>query len=638
MTLFVSTPTGAPSRSATLFRARPSHLALCAASLLAFVVPTQAQQADTAGQQTVLVTASRFGQAPRDVLSDNTTITSDEIRQSGATSLIDLLQQKRGVEVVTTGGAGTTSSVFLRGSSSEQTVVLVDGMRIGSSTIGSATWENIPLSQVDHVEIVYGPLSSLYGSDAVGGVVQVFTKKGDGKPTVSATVGFGTYDTRTIDASVLGSGGDNNRFHYSLDVARDESKGFSATKPTVLFGLYDADKDGYNKESASGQFSFDLAKGHEIGVSFLQSENKAQYDNGADYNDYNVQRLNTVRIYAHDQFLPNWTSNLQFAQSSDYAFSTNGPNWLAYGETPSNRFKTTQNVFSWQNDINLSGNVLQLVAERREEKVDTDTDGLEGERDTNSLAASYQWKSDNQLAVLSLRDDDSNQYGKKTTGSLAYGYRFAPSWRVNASYGTSFRAPTFNELYFPYYGSLSVKPELGKNTEAGVVYDDGTTRLNAVVFHNRVTDLIVYDSSCYCAKNVDEALLEGLSIGGSTRFGNFSVRASADFQNPHDETTDTTLLRRAKQHGSVGLDYRQGKYLVGVDSLISGKRYDNGPNSGTVTLPGYALLNLHASADLTDDLSLVGRWGNALNRDYELAYGYATPGSNVYVGLRYGFK
>ncbi len=584
----------------------------------------------------MLVTASRFAQSPADVLTDNTVITADDIRQSGATNLLDLLQQKRGVEIATNGGPGTTASVFLRGANSEQTVVLVDGVRVGSSTIGGATWENIPLSQIDHIEIVYGPLSSMYGADAVGGVVQIFTKKGDGTPTPYAEVGFGTYDTRTVDAAISGSGADQNRFHYSLDVSRNESVGFSATKPYAPFGAYNPDNDGYDKESASGQFSFDLAKGHEIGFSFLQSENKAQFDDGPDYNDYDFERLNTLRLFANDQFTPNWGSRLQLSQSMDYLLSTNGPDWLANGETPTNRFQTTQTDFTWQNDIQIAGNVLQLLVERREEKIDTDTGGLEGERDTNSFAASYQWKSGKQLAVLSLRDDDSNQYGTQTTGSIAYGYHFAPTWRANASYGTSFRAPTFDELYYPYYGNTSIKPEQGRNTEVGVVYDDGTSHVNATLYHNHVTDLIEYDSTCFCAMNVDSALLEGLTLGGSTKFGNFIARASVDFQDPHDETTDTLLERRAREHASLGLDYRQGKYQVGMDSVFSSKRYDDAAN--TTVLGGYSVWNLHASIDLGSQWSMVARWSNILNKDYELAYGYNTPGSNVYLGLRYGFK
>jgi vitamin B12 transporter len=634
MNFFVSSQSEARP-SAVAYRKR---FALSAACAIPFLVSqlSQAQQSNAAGDQTVVVTASRFAQSPSDVLSDNTVISSDEIRQSGAINLLDLLQQKRGLEIVTTGGPGTTSSVFLRGASNEQTVVLVDGARIGSSTLGGATWESIPLAQIDHVEIVYGPLSSLYGADAVGGVVQIFTRKGDGAATPSASVGFGSYNTRTIDASVFGSGANDNRLHYALGVARNEADGFSAAKPNAPYGVYDPDKDGYDKESASGQLSFDIAKGHEIGFGFLQAQNKAQFDNGPGYDDQNLERLNTLRLYARDQFLPNWTSNLQLSQAEDYVLATNGPYWQLYGETPSNRFKTTQTNLTWQNDLNIGTDVLQLLAERREEKIDSDTSGLSGQRDTNSIAASYQWKRDAQLAVFSLRDDDSNQYGSQTTGSLGYGYKITPAWRVNASYGTSFRAPTFNELYFPGYGSTSIKPEHGRDAEAGLAYDDGQSRLTAVVYRNRITDLVVYDSTCYCAKNVDQAVLTGLSLGGSTKLGDFSAHASLDFQDPHDETTHTVLARRAKQHGSVGIDYRKSKYQIGVDGIFSGKRYDDAANA--TQLGGYAAWNLHASMDIGQDWSVVGRWNNVLNRDYELAYGFATAASNLYLGLRYGFK
>ena len=634
MNFFVLNQSGV-RRPAVAYR---NALALSAACAITLLVPQsgQAQQNNTAGDQTVVVTASRFAQAPSDVLSDNTVISSDEIRQSGAIDLLDLLQQKRGLEIVTTGGPGSTSSVFLRGASNEQTVVLVDGVRIGSSTLGGATWESIPLAQIDHVEIVYGPMSSLYGADAVGGVVQIFTRKGDGTATPSASVGFGSYNTRTVDASVFGSGANDNRFHYALGVARNESDGFSATKPNAPFGIFDPDKDGYDKESASGQLSFDLAKGHEIGFGFLQAENKAQFDNGPGYDDQNFERLNTMRVYARDQFLPNWTSNLQLSQAEDYLLATNGPYWQLYGETPTNRFQTTQTNLSWQNDLRLGTDVLQLLAERREEKIDTDTSGLSGQRNTNAVAATYQWKSEAQLAVFSLRNDDSDQYGSQTTGSVGYGYKVTSAWRVNASYGTSFRAPTFNELYFPDYGSTSIKPEHGRDAEAGLAYDEGKSHFTAVMYHNQVTDLVVYDSTCFCAKNVDQALLTGLSLGGSTSLGDFNAHASLDFQDPHDETTHTLLARRAKQHGSIGIDYRQSKYQIGVDGIFSGKRYDDAAN--TTQLAGYAAWNLHASMDLGQDWSVVGRWNNVLNRDYELAYGFATAASNLYLGLRYGFK
>jgi vitamin B12 transporter len=598
-----------------------------------------AQTTDDAGAQTVIVTASRTPQAPRDVLSDNIVITADEIQQSGQTSLVGLLQQKRGVEITTTGGPGTTSSVFIRGAANEQSIVLIDGVRIGSSTVGGATWENIPLSQIDHIEVVYGPLSSFYGADAMGGVVQIFTKQGDGAPHPSVMVGYGSYDTRSVDASVAGATNGDTKIHYAFDVAHDESTGFSATKPSAGPYTYNPDKDGYNKDSVSGQLSIDVAKGHVLGLGFLQSRNNAQFDYGLGFDDRDIEHLNNYMLYSRDQFIPGWTSFLQLSRSEDKNWSTNG------ADTPSSTYDTTQTNFSWQNDIAFGANVLQLILERREEKVDTNTDGLGGERDTNSIAASYQWKSGNQLAVVSIRDDDSSQFGSQTTGSVAYGYHLTSALRVNASLGTSFRAPTFNELYFPGYGIASNKPEKGKNAETGLYYDDGKSQLSAVYFHNHITDLLVYAATCPieadshpygCSYNVDNALLSGVSLGARTKLGNFALHGSLDFQDPRDETTDRILARRARRHGSVGVDYQDGKMRAGVESVFSGKRFDDAGN--TQVLGGYGILNLHASIDLNTDWTLFARWNNVLNKGYELAYGYATPGSNLFAGLRYGFK
>lgn len=591
--------------------------------------------------QTVIVTASRNAQAPRDVLSDNTIITSDEIAQSGATNLIDLLQQKRGIEITTTGGPGTSASVFVRGANSEQTLVLIDGVRIGSSTLGGATWENIPLAQVDHVEIVYGPLSSLYGADALGGVVQIFTKQGDGTPHPSVMVGFGSYNERAVEASVGGSTSGDNKFHYALDVARDESDGFPATTPAAGPYSYNPNKDGYDKDSVSGQFSFDLAKGHAIGLNFLTSQNNAGFDQNPVYVDHMVENLDSYSLYSRDQLAAGWNSLVQLSQSKDKASNTNLPS------SPNSIFDTTQNQLSWQNDFAIGTDLLQIIVGRLEEKVDTNTAGLGGERDTNSIAGSYQWKSGNQLAVLSLRDDDSSQYGSQTTGGLAYGYHLTSALRANVSYGTSFRAPTFNELYYPGYGISSNQPEKGKNAEAGLYYDDGKSQLSAVYYHNQITDLLVYAPVCPieqsshpygCAYNVDRALLSGLSFGGRTKFGDFTLHGSLDFQDPKDETTDTILVRRARRHGEIGLDYQAGQIVAGVDSVFSSTRSDVDYNSDNVTLGGYGAVNLHADYQFSKDWTLFGRWNNVLNKSYELAYGYATPGSNVFVGVRYGFK
>jgi vitamin B12 transporter len=583
----------------------------------------------------VVVTATRTPRIATEVLSDNVVITPDDIAQSGQTSLVDLLQRQRGMEITRNGGSGTNSSVFLRGAANTQSVVLVDGVRVGSSTTGGATWASIPLSQIDHVEIVYGPLSSLYGADAMGGVVQIFTKKGEGAPAPTISAGFGSYNTRNLEAGISGSTGGEHNVRYAVHAAHESADGFSSTK-SGGFG-FNPDKDGYQSDSASGQFSVGLAKGQEVGLNFLQSRLNAQFDSSAAFNDRNVQKLDTLALYSKNRIVSNWLSTMQLSQSDDKLDS------IVFSGTTF--FNTRQNDLSWQNDISLGTDLLQLVAERREEKGDTSTAALNRTRVTNSIAAAYQLRRGAHLATLNMRNDDSSQFGSNTTGSVAYGYRITRTLRANASYGTSFRAPTFNELYFPGYGTASNKPERGRNTEAGLYYEDGNTQWSAAYYRNRITDLLVYAAVCPvdqaghpfgCAYNVNQALLTGISLGASTRFGNYTARASLDLQDPRDETVGHTLVRRARQHGTVGLDYGAGAVKLGGDVAFSGKRYDDAANKNV--LGGYGIVNLHASYDFAPNWSLFGTWNNVFDKNYELARNYATAGSSLFVGVRYGLR
>lgn len=610
-------------------------LAIAVAVCAAFSTPAFAQVTQDKKLESIVVTATRTPQIAKEVLSDNVVITSEEIAQSGQTSLVDLLQRQRGIEIARNGGPGTSSSIFIRGTDNRQSIVLIDGVRVGSSTSGGANWGNIPLSQIDHVEIVYGPLSSLYGADAIGGVVQIFTKKGEGAPAPTVSAGIGSYNTRSVEAGISGSTTGDKKFSYALRAAHEVSDGFSAKKPGA-FG-FNPDKDGYKGDSASGRFSVELAKEQEIGLSFLHSRLNAQFDNSASFDDYSVQTLDTLALYSKSRIVSNWLSTVQLSQGDDKldSFDSSGKTF----------FNTRQTGLSWQNDVTFGTDLLQVVLERREEKAETSTPELNRTRTTNSIAAAYQLRRGAHLATASLRNDDNSQFGSKTTGSVAYGYRITNALRTNVSYGTSFRAPTFNELYYPQFGLPSNKPEQGRNAEAGLYYDNGKSQLSAVYYHNRITDLMVTTFPCPidpanhqfgCAPNVNKALLEGVTLGAGSRIGNYTVRAALDLQDPRDETTNRRLARRAREHGTVGLDYAVGALKTGGEVVFSGKRFDDAANRNA--MGGYGVVNLHASYDFAPNWSLFGRWDNVFDKNYELIRNYATPGSNLFVGVRYGLR
>jgi vitamin B12 transporter len=348
-------------------------------------------------------------------------------------------------------------------------------------------------------------------------------------------------------------------------------------------------------------------------------------------------------VYARNRILPNWTMLVQAAQSRDKAGS-----FFGSGPFGSSQIDTKQTLVTWQNDFAIGADNLQLLGEYRKEEVVSNSRDVTRDRNTKSVAATYSAKRGNHLFNAGARYDDSSAFGSKNTGSLGYGYRFTPALRAEVSYGTSFRAPTFNELYYSGYGNKNNRPERGRNAEAGLRYDDGKTQLGATYYHNKVTDLLTYafpcpfpndidnDYSWGCAYNVNKAVLEGLTLSAAREMGALKLSATADFQDPKDETTNKRLQRRAKRHANLAAEYTLGALRGGAELQLSSSRFDDAAN--TKRLGGYSLLNLYATYQFNRDWSAIVRVDNVTDKEYELARFYQTGGRNVFAGIRYGYK
>jgi vitamin B12 transporter len=394
--------------------------------------------------------------------------------------------------------------------------------------------------------------------------------------------------------------------------------------------------------TTAGKFSLQVAPGQELGATFLYSDTRADYDS-SDFAAYSTTTLSTIAAYSRNQILPNWTSLVQVAQSRDKSGSFYGAGAFGFSQ-----IDTLQTLYSWQNDFRIGDDNLQVLAEHRKEEVESNSADIERKRNTRSVAATYSAKRGDHLLNLGARWDDNSQFGSKTTGSVGYAYRITPALRASASFGTSFRAPSFNELYYSGYGNPDNRPEEGRNAEAGVHYDDGKTQLGAVYFHNKVTDLLVNTSPCPfpndanndyqygCAYNVNKALLEGLSLSAARQFGALTLTANADFQQPKDETTGKLLQRRAKRHANLTAEYGMGPLNTGVEWQISSRRFDDAANRNTMA--GYGVVNLFGTYRLAPDWSVLVRVNNVADRDYELARFYPTGGRTAFASLRYGFK
>ncbi|MEI7430245.1 MAG: TonB-dependent receptor [Betaproteobacteria bacterium] len=604
---------------------------LAASALALFTAfPANAADRDT---DAVVVTATRQAVRANELLADVSSISREDIEKSGSNTIEELLSHQPGIQFFSNGGPGTSSGVYMRGTNPAHTVVLIDGQRVSSASTGTTTLSRIPLSQIDHIEILRGPASSLYGADAIGGVIQIFTKRGEGPAKFNASVGYGTYNTSETSAGVSGG---TDIVSYSLQAGYTDTQGFNAYR-NPKNTAYNRDRDGYSNTNISGNFSVRPAQGHEIGIKLFASNGSSQYDYrvaphlaSSDY--INQENLASYSIYSKNKLAPNWTSTLRLGTSVDD--STNLDNGKSYS-----LIRTNQDQVSWQNDIKLPIGTALFAAEHLKQTV-VSTNYANKDRTINSLLSGWTGSLGNNRFQFNLRRDNNSQFGGKTTGAASYGYQITDALRAHTSYGTAFRAPTFNELYYPGYGNPDVRPELAKNNEVGATWEQGPHRFSAVYFRNKVSDLIVStlqpDKVTYLATNVGHATLKGTTLSYAGRFSDWSIGTSLDVQKTLDDDTGLRLVRRANQQMSSYVRRSYGAWSFGTEWQLVGERYNDAKN--TVKLGGYGLVNLMADYRLEKDWTLFAKANNIFDKTYELVSDYATPGANVFVGVRYSPK
>ncbi|MDX3906307.1 MAG: TonB-dependent receptor [Pigmentiphaga sp.] len=611
----------------------PRRLAGAAGALLC-AAHAQAQVASApATLDPVTVTASRIEQPLSSALGDVTVIDSDTIERAGQTSLAELLQREHGVDIATNGGPQTTTSVFLRGANSGQTIFLIDGQRVGGSTSGITGLGAISLAEVERIEILRGPASSLYGADAIGGVVNIITRRptGDAPLQAHGSIGLGSWNTRKADAGLSGRQGG---WRYALSAGYARSDGYSAAKPGEPGGAYNPDRDGYKLEHVAGRLGYAWREGQELEASFYRSRLNGQYDGGPAFDDRNVQRIESYALTSRNRISDAWASRLSVARTVDDSLSVYGP-----GEAGRAAFRTRQTLFSWQNDIALTpSQSLSLAAERRNEEVDSTTLFDQTNRITNSAVAIYRGDFGAHHVQGNVRYDHVARYGSRTTGGLSYGYDVAPGWQVTVAGNTGFRLPTFNDLYYPVYGNPDLRPETSRNIEAGLRYRRDGTEAGIVAYRNKIENLIQYQGYTQVANK--NATIKGVTLSASQRLGATTLRGSFDWMDPRDDHTGEMLARRPRTALKLAAERQIGAWRLGAEWLARGHRMDTSYNSATfmnetTRLGGYSLINLVASYDINRNTQVQVRWNNVTDKDYELVRGYATPGSNVFVSLSY---
>ena len=602
---------------------RPAALALAAMA----ACTAQAQEGSAPALNEVVVTATRTAQPLTDVVADVSVVDRETIEQSGATGLGDVLARLPGIEMGRTGGPGSTTSMYVRGAETRFTAVYIDGVRVDSQAgSGGTTWEAIPLEQVERIEVLRGPAAAIYGSDAVAGVIQIFTKKGEPGVAPYVGVGAGTHGTYRAEAGVSGASG---AVDYALGIARETSKGFNAKNDG------NPDRDDRHATSASGRLGWQLNTAHRLEGNFLYNDTDSGYDVSKTADDRSLHRLQTLGLSWQAQWSERYKTRLSVSDARD-----------RYETKPSVYFTDTrQRGYLFFNELRLSAHQqLTAALERREDELTNESvSGGTRNRAQNALALGWGLRQGAHTLQLNARHDDDSEFGGKSTGSAAYGFAFAPNWRATASAGTAFKAPTLYQR-FSLYGDDTLRPETSRNVELGVKWAEGANHFSATLYRNNVSNLIDWqgntgtcagNSGPYpgCYANVGKARYEGLTLAGAYRLGSVNLRGSLDLQNPRNLDTGKQLGRRAKQHAVLGADTRLAGWALGAEAQVSGRRYDT--NANTTELGGYTLLNLYASTRLARDYQIIVRLDNLADKDYELARGYAKAGRTFFVGLKW---
>ena len=598
---------------------------------LACVLSTSAQTAAPAPVATlpeVVVTATRVLQPLTNLVADVTIVDRGQIQRSGAAGLGDVLARLPGIEMARNGGLGGITSVFLRGAETRFTAVFIDGVRVDSQGTGGASWDVIPLSQVDRIEVLRGPAGAVYGSDAIGGVIQIFTRKGEGPPSPYVGLSLGTYGTTKAEAGVSGSQGS---WDYSLGLVRQESKGFNVMQSR------NSDDDGYTSESLAARVGLELNAAHRLDLSVLSSQLNAQYDSqfgSINVDDRTLKKLQTSALSWRAQWSADYSSTVSVNRSQDRYETLPSPDLTV----------TNMTGYLFQNEYRRQGHVLTWTLERRDNELsNSETTPRDSSHFQNALALGYGLSGSGHSVQLNLRHDIDSVFGPQTTGALGYGYALTPNWRVKAAAGTAFRAPTLYQRFSPY-GAADLLPETGRNLDLGLNYAEGPRAFGLTVYQNNVSNLIQYEGNTGtcpandprdpfggCYANTAKARYQGMTLTGRYLIGNVTVSGSLDVQDPRDSVTGKLLARRAQQHGKLAAETRVRGWAVGAELQASGLRYNNAGN--TTELPGYALLGLRAESQVAKNWTLLVRLDNASDAKYELAQGYASAGRSLYAGL-----
>ncbi|NAW35559.1 TonB-dependent receptor domain-containing protein [Halomonas alimentaria] len=591
----------------------------------------QAQNASDDGDDTpqrltpLVVTAALAPRTSDESLSSVTLLEEATLRRQDPTSITDLLRGQPGVDVTSNGSFGKSSSVYIRGTSNNQSLLMIDGIRLRSATLGGPAWQFLDPRMFQRAEIVRGPRGSLYGADAMGGVVQLFTPEGGGEPAPRISFGGGSFDTQRYSASLSGAEG-GTRYHFAA--SRFDTDG----EPVRRGG----DDMGYDNTSALARMSHTLDSGAELGVLALRARGTTEYDESGSLatTDY-VQQV--AGIYGELPITGSWRSRLTLSEARDESVNH------AYDSILDTQTRTAR----WENTLSAGAHELIIGAEYMNDSVagsttgSTPWDGPYDIEDRDNKAVFSQALLDfSPVAVqASLRFDDNESYGEEVTGSLALGYDLDTHHTLRASYGTAFKAPTFNDLYWPGFGNPDLEAETSETVELGVRGQYARWFWDAALYQTDIDNLISWQQMGEPTINVPTTRIRGMELSAGAEIDDWTLSTALTYTDPEDRSTGNRLPRRASQSLRFDVDRELGEWSLGGSWVAQNHRYDDAANQNR--LGGFGLLNLRAGWEFAPMWSARLTVENALDKEYTTAKffdgdDYINAGRSAFLSVHFG--
>lgn len=586
---------------------------------------------------TVVVTAASTSQLITDALPHTTVISQADIVRSQATDITTLLEREAGFQFTHNGGRGLTTGLSLRGAATLQVLLIIDGVPMTKQDAsGSVSYEHLMLDQIDHIEIVRGNVSAIYGSGAIGGVIQIFTKNG-GKPSASMTAEVGSRGSSKLSANVQNNFGKDGATKLAAGYSTNKTDGFSAVD-TALKPTANPDKDGYSNQNWSLAASHELTKGHILGLKTTHSNGKFDYDNEYDTKtDIHKGRnkLDATTFYSENRITGNWFSKLSYAQSKDSSAYVTPANYL--GNTDS-AYESRNKTLSWNNTVTVNSDwtvTAGLEKQSQAANVDDSYGGLYTKnRSVNAVFAGVLGQVGANSLQANLRRDSASSLDSKSTYYLGYGFQVNQNWKLTASTSTAFNIAPLGYLYAPGFGNAALLPETAASKELGLQYSVGKNVMRATLFRTHTDNQFeyVYNPSTFSGsfQNIKRSKNSGLELSYATQVGLTDLKGSLTNQNPVNVASGQTSNRRAKTMVAFSMSQLIAQWRLGADV-----RYTGGVKDGSKQLDSYAVLDVSTRYEISKTLNAYARIENAANAKYQTVYGYNSAPRGVFVGLNW---